>query len=255
MDDIPPIARELRLARESAGLTREQAAEIIGYTVSMIEKVETGKANASVSYVTAAMKHFPPDPGILDRVRQDGMRRPVVSEWLKDYLDIEGQAAHIRWFEPWLIPGLLQTEGYARALLRDEDKVRVRMERRVVFTRDTPPDVVVIIEASVLRYLVGSPAVMSEQLMYLVDAPAVVYVMPSEANAHHLGRDGSFVLATVGDRTYIYVATPARGFTLEDHELVSDVRLRWEALLAESLPQALSRELIIKEAERWKSET
>lgn len=90
-------------------------------------------------------------PELLAWVRGDGLRRPVVSEWLRPYLEIEKQADVIRWFEPLLIPGLLQAPEYARALLDTEEQVTARMARQELFERDEPAEVVAIIDESVLR--------------------------------------------------------------------------------------------------------
>lgn len=226
-------------------------------SASLIEKVETGKMAPSETYIRAATTVLVDGidaTGLFGRLRQDGLRRPVISNWLRDWLSIEEQASAIRWFEPSLVPGLLQVESYAKALLVDDDQVGARLARQRIFDRTYPPEVVAILDEAVLHYPVGSCDTMAEQLANLATVVrATVHILPSETNAHHLGRDGSFVLATVGDKQYVYAATPARGFTLDDREVVSQVQLRWEALLAEALPQRLSSELITKAVESWRS--
>jgi len=254
VDDLSAVARELRAARDNLGLTREQLAEKSGYSVSSIEKVELGMQPATDEYVAAVLPVLGDGvdvPALFGRLRHDALRRPVVSEWLRDWLHVEQQADMIRWYELSLIPGLLQTEGYARALLGDDDRVAARLARQEILTRDAPTELIAIVDESALRYLVGSPRVMAQQLTALADTKVIVYVLPTDANAHHLGRDGSFVIATVGERQYGYVATPARGFTVDDREIVSGLQRRWEALLAVALPQGLSRGLITKVAEQW----
>lgn len=255
MDDLSIVARELRIARESIHLSREQLAERLGYSSSYIEKIETGKLAATEQYVTtaaAALAEGIDTAGLFGRLREDGLKRPVMSQWLRDWLHIEQQATELRWFEPLLIPGLLQTDPYARELLVDDDRVAARMERQSVLDGDDPPEVSVVIDESVLHRCVGNAKVMYEQLVRLTELHAWVQVLPSEADTY-AGSDGAFVLATVGERQYVYVDTPARGFTLEDREVVSGMQRSWDVIRGEALPQRQSRAMILKVAESWKA--
>jgi transcriptional regulator with XRE-family HTH domain len=255
VDDLSAVARELRIARENLGLSREQLAATMGYSPSYIEKVETGKLAATEAYVraAAALSNGIDTEGLFGRLRNDGLRRKAIGDWLRDWLHIEQQASVIRWFEPDLAPGLLQVEGYAQALLRTEAEVAMRLERQEILGRDEPPEFVAIVNEHALHRRVGSPAVMHEQLVRLAaDTRAVVQVLPTDTDTY-AGCDGSFVLATVGDRVYVYVDTPAQGFTLEGREVVSRVQRQWEAIRGEALTSRQSRELILKEAERWKA--
>lgn len=94
------------------------------------------------------------------------------------------------------------------------------MARKELFERDNPPEVVAIIDESVLHgHLIG-PEAMADQLRHLTEVPAVVQVLPAETDIAP-GLSGSFLLTSVGPREYVYVGTRARGFTLEEPELVS----------------------------------
>jgi hypothetical protein len=81
-----------------------------------------------------------------------------------------------------------------------------------------------------------------------------VQVVPYGADTY-LGIDGSFWLAAVDGREYVYVHTPARGFVLDGAEIVSDVRRRWDVLRGEALPARQSRELIMRVAETWRCQS
>lgn len=103
VDDLSIVARELRIARESLHLSREQLAERLGYSSSYIEKIETGKLAITEQYVTAATAALAEGidtAGLFGRLREDGLKRPVMSQWLRDWLHIEQQATELRWFEP-----------------------------------------------------------------------------------------------------------------------------------------------------------
>lgn len=126
------------------------------------------------------------------------------------------------------------------------------MERQSLLDRDDPPEVSVVIDESVLHRCVGNAKVMYGQLVRLTELHAWVQVLPSEADTY-AGFDGAFVLATVGERQYVYVDTPARGFTLEDREVVSGMQRSWDVIRGEALPQRQSRGMILKVAESWKA--
>ena len=249
------LARLLRAARESLGLSRQQLADQIGYTPGYVEKIERGEEPVREDYLNRAAPVLAPGvdvPDLLLWLRDDGLRRPVVSDWLRGWLELEKQASSIKWFEPLLVPGLLQVEGYARTLLDTEEQVRARLARQEVFRRDDPPRVVVVVAERVLHTRVGAPEVMAEQLAHLTEAAATLHVLP-DAHQTRAAWDGSFVLAAVGDREYVYTDTPARGFTLETREIVSHVRQRWEEILSEAIPSKQSRETIMRAVERWKT--
>jgi transcriptional regulator with XRE-family HTH domain len=256
VESLSSIARELRVAREKLKRSREQLAERIGYTASYIEKIELGKVPVTEGYLTAALPVLAEGIDVtatFGRLRQDALRQPVISEWLRPWLHIEEQADTLRWYKPLLVPGLLQVDGYARALLTTEDEVKARMARQAVFSRDEQPEVVAVIGEHVLHDRVGAPEIMAEQLAHLAQIQAVVQVLPADTDSYY-GRDGSFVLATVREQQYVYVDSPARGFTLEDREIISRVQRAWEAIRGEALTPRQSHEVILKAAERWKSQ-
>lgn len=251
MTEISPLARELRLAREAAGVSIEKAAEMMNVSASLISQVERGKVPVSKTYARAA-QIFPPAEGYWQRMQEDALRRPVISEWLRSWLEIETQADTIRWYEPLLVPGLLQVEGYARELLDTEEQVRARMARKEVFTRDHPPDAVFIIDEAVLGSHLCKPAVMVEQLQHLLEAPAVVQVVPAETDIP-AGLSGAFVVATVGERQFAFLTAPGRGFVLEDRAVISQEHRNWDVLGREALTPRQSRDLILRVAEEWKN--
>jgi transcriptional regulator with XRE-family HTH domain len=256
VDDLSSIARELRAARDTLGLTREQLAEKISYTASYVEKIETGKLPVTDGYLAAAIPVLIEgvDPASLLKRLRDDERRDVVPRWFRAWRDIEQQAAVLRIYHPAVVPGLLQTDDYARELLKDEERVAVRIERQEILNREGEPGVVVIIDESVLYRQIGDHAVMYRQLQHLATTRAVVQVLPSDANTY-LGVDGAFVLATLDGRAIAYAETPLQGFVLDLPEVTSKARERWETLRGESLPQRQSRELILRVAEeRWQSE-
>jgi transcriptional regulator with XRE-family HTH domain len=240
----------LRLAREAAGLTREQAAEKMGLSASLIDKVERGVVPVSDTYVAAAAKAFPPAEGIYSRLRDDERRENAVPDWFRPWVEHEQEATEIRWYEPLLVPGLLQTEAYARALLVDDDRVAARIDRQRALDRAA---VTVIVDEGVLSRRIGDAAIMADQLSLLATTTrAVVQVLPATAETY-LGALGSFALALVDGVEVAYADTPLEGIVREEPGVVSDVKRRWDAIRGEALPRGQSRDLILKAAERWKN--
>ncbi|MEU5944992.1 DUF5753 domain-containing protein [Micromonospora sp. NPDC047465] len=104
------------------------------------------------------------------------VRADAAPPWLREWISVEAEATLIRWFEPSLIPGLLQTEAYARAVLTGggmlrevevEQRVTSRLSRQAVLTREAPPEVVFVMDELVLRRQIGDRKVMAEQFAHL----------------------------------------------------------------------------------------
>lgn len=247
------FASELRRARQAAGFTQEQLAAAISYSASLVAQVETCRKTPSRDFAQRCDDILKTD-GLLTRVVTELLSKEVAPEWFRPWLVVEQEATHIRSFEPLLVPGLLQTEGYARVLSRSEEALSVRLERQRVLTSGNLT-LVAILSEIVLTRRVGSAKVMYDQLMHLANPPAgvSVQILPVDTDTH-LWVDGSFELATIDGREVVYVDTPARGFVLNDAQVLSDMRSRWDALRGEALPQRQSQQLIMEVAkQRWKS--
>lgn len=244
---------ELRRAREAAGLSREEFGKLVNYAPSTIGAFETGERFPSRSLASGADECLKTD-GVFCRMFDKLLTGYVHPDWFRPWPDIEQHATAIRSFEPNVVPGLLQTEAYARALTGDDDATAARLARQHLLTKAKPPKVIDIIDESVLHRQVGTREAMYEQMVRLADAAVCVQIMPYGADTY-LWVDGSFELATVDGREYVYVHTPARGFVLDRTEIISAVRRRWDVLRGEALPTRQSRDLILKAAEAWKNET
>jgi Domain of unknown function (DUF5753) len=186
--------------------------------------------------------------------------------WFADWVDAEGRATVIRWWEPLLVPGLLQTAEYARALFKawqttegdDEvdQLVTARLDRQRIFDQTRPPSLWAVIDEGVLRRRIGGPKVMHEQLVHLAEAaerPMIkVHVIPAEVGAH-IGLLGAFAIADVaGDAPgIVYFESPDQGETTRDPATVTKIILTFETLRSEALPRGASRELIMKIAEEY----
>lgn len=254
MASIRFLSAELRRAREEAGMTQEQLGQAINYSASMVAAVESARRIPKKDFIDRADAVLD-TRGLLGRILKELLSEGATPEWFRPWLALEQEATAIWTFEPLAIPGLFQTEAYARAQLEeDEGQIAARLERQQILTRDNPPppSLVVLLDERVLRYPVGGPEVMKEQLEYLADMAArfIIQIIPVNVGTYrHL--DGSFVIATVDGKELVYVDTPARGFVIEAPETVPGMKRRWDTIRAEALSRGQSMELIREVAEQW----
>lgn len=234
-------------------MTQEQLAAKMYVSKSLVAMVETAQRAPVKDFATAADDALGAD-GRFDRMRERLLRGEATPDWFRPWVD-EREATDISWFEALVVPGLLQTEEYARALLESGDSdqvenlVAARLERQQVLERAR---VSIVIDESVLHRRIGGAEVMHRQLTRMVNSRAVVQVLPYGAETYrHL--DGSFAFASIDGVKVGYVDTPARGFVLEGPSVGSKLQHRWDVIRGEALPRRQSRELILKAAEAWAS--
>ncbi|MFI2711733.1 DUF5753 domain-containing protein [Micromonospora sp. NPDC018662] len=256
------LGAELRRARRERGLSQDDLAQRINYSASLVGMGEIGHRTPSQDFVAradAALEAGGLFGRLLVLVRAD-----AAPPWLREWISVEREATLIRWFEPSLVPGLVQTEAYARAVLRGgrmlresevEQRITSRMERQAILGRETPPEVVAVVDEAVLRRAVGEPAVMVEQFEHLLrvtEQPHVtVHVVPADAGMH-AGLAGPFILARTPDGGEVaHLDNALRAHVTDRPDDVDNLRRRWESLRGEALPRRASRELIRELAKSW----
>lgn len=246
--------RELRHYRLAAGLTQTQLAELIHYSLSLISGVESGALPASPEFAAACDKVLKTG-GALTRLLdwRKGQRFP---SWFGKWHETEQRATTLRWYEPLVVPGLLQTEAYARAvLLGDQTAVEARLERQAILNREDPrpPTLRCVIDEGVLHRPVGGPQVMREQLLHLINVASSrlsIQVIPHGA---YDGLLGGLIIATLpGGQEVAYVETAIRGLITSEPEDVAKAEERFEIFRTEALPAGMSIDLIKRAVEeRW----
>src|SRR5271170_5145399 len=198
------FADELRAQRELAGLGREELAGRLNYSASLISMIESGHRSPSRDFAGRCDEAFG-TPGTFARLEKR-LRDVPFSSGFRPFQPYESEAVALRMFEHVLIPGLLQTEDYARAVLSThpntsqdvvEERVAARMARQEILTREGPPPPVlwVLLDENVLLREVGNAEIMRDQLAHLAGAArrpnVTVQVIPC-AGAHP-GLLGAFV--------------------------------------------------------------
>ena len=241
------LAAELRRLRSAADLSRDDVSEETGINAATLYRIETARARPQLRTLNALLNLYAADQEqreyltiLFREAGKQGWLRPYHSDLPEEYtayISFESEAAGVRNYESLFIPGLLQTEGYARAVVRGvlpmasdqeiEDRVQARMERQQVLTKDTPLKLWAIVDEAALRRVVGGAEVMRGQLVHLVDAvkaPNITFqVIPFDAGAHP-GMPGSFVLMDFTDpmdTDLIYIDSMAGDLFLESDADVS----------------------------------
>ncbi|MFJ1729786.1 helix-turn-helix domain-containing protein [Streptomyces sp. NPDC088254] len=215
------LGAELRALRTGAGLTSDEAARLVGWHQSKVSRIETGSSGAKPADVRSLLDAYGVgDPqlrevmlalaGLDDGAGRDHWwhaYRGVLPPTYRDFISLESQARAMRTLETTVVPGLLQTAEYARAVTRaavggvPEERldtlVEVRLTRQEVLRARPPLELDAVLDEAVLRREVGGPEVMARQLERLMEAarlPQVrLQVLPFTAGAH-IGVTGPFVV-------------------------------------------------------------
>lgn len=215
------LGAELRTLRTGAGLTSGEAARLVGWHQSKVSRIETGASGVKPADVRLLLDAYGVLDGQLrelllmlagsddagDRHRWWHAYRGVLPPTYRDFISLESQASAMRTLETTVVPGLLQTPEYARAVTRaavhdlDDERldtlVEVRLARQDVLRTDPPLKLCAVLDEAVLRREVGGPEVMNRQLERLMEAarlPQVrLQVLPFGAGAH-VGLTGPFVI-------------------------------------------------------------
>jgi transcriptional regulator with XRE-family HTH domain len=237
------------------------------YSKGLIGAVEIYERGPTTALARALDRAFGL-PGTFERLHAK-IRGTAFPAAFGEFAEHEARARSLLIFEHAMMPGLFQTEAYARSVLSNHpnvtpdevsERVAGRLARQAVLTRDEPPLPVmwVLLDEFVLLREIGGPAVMADQLSHLADMAALpnvtVQVIPRGAGSHP-GLLGKFDIAEfAGAETILFAEDIADGSISDDPATVAEVTLRWRYLASMALPVAASLELIQEALDRWTTE-
>lgn len=272
------LGAELRRLREGAGVTIDGVAERLECSASKISRIETGHTTATPRDVRDMLGIY----GVVGaeceelvqiarEARQKGWWHPYSTVLTGAYVGLEAAAGSVRAYEQQVVPGLLQTEEYAKAMIRaarpditaDEvdRRVRVRLGRQSLLIQDDPIDLWVVLDEAVVSRPVGGDAVMRAQLQRLVEAAdlpnVTLQILPFKAGAH-AGMDGTFTILDFpepNDPDVVYAENATGGLFLEKGDELRKYAFIFDHIRAAALRPEESVALIAKLAKEplWKS--
>lgn len=208
------LGAALRQLRTDAGANREEIAVVLGCSPTKVTYLESGRNVIGKTELIVLIQHYGPAAAgkleALEELRQEAGKRGWWStarlpEWLANYVGLETEASSVRSFELELIPGLLQTEEYAREIhvLRGqppddlERRVKARLRRQERLTANDPLQLSAVISEAALARCARQPNVAAEQFRQLLDwarRPNIdIHVLPFGAGLHS-GMSGAFTL-------------------------------------------------------------
>lgn len=255
------LARELRNLRGKAGLSQEAVAEEMGWNESKLTRIENDKSRVLIRDVTRLLRLYQVEGEQAEAITELARlaREPdwwhqysgAIPEWFQVYVVLEASASHVFGYESELVPGIMQTEGYTRAIMSTaptpdgdediEDKIKVRATRQTRLTAENPPEVWIVMNEAVIRRTVGGRDIMCEQIEHLIKLARLrnvtLQVLPF-AVGEHSAMHGSFKLLKFqasDDPDKVYMEQQIGGlYTQKDHE-VDRYRLMFDYLRAQAL--------------------
>lgn len=257
------LRAELRRARLEAGLTQDQVASAMDWSLSKLIRIENGTVGISTNDLKAMLAHYK----ITDEARTAELlalsRASRERSWWSTYRDvapgrllqlIEYEAASfiVRSFQPLLIPGLLQTEEYAGTMIRlltpqspgsrVDTLIEIRMKRQQLLLRPDAPLMFFIVDEAAVRRVVGGKEAMRRQIQRLLDVsemPKVTLEVVPFTSGAYLGLQGPFMLFEFpdpADDDVLFLENPRGDYlTRDDPEEILTFRERFEALREDSL--------------------
>ena len=253
------FGRQVRRARRAAGWTLTEFGQRIGYDPGQISRIENGKRPPTELFAQMCDRAFPDRDGWFSEFYAESRTWIATPPWFRSWVEHEERAATLRIWQLGVLSGLLQTEGYARAILavepgvtEDEISARLtaRLARQAILTRDDPPAAWFLVDEAALRRHVGPPDVMAAQLAHLAGVARLpnvtVQLVP---NIAHAGLLGGFAIA----ERAAYVETAVAGQVFEDTEIIAGLLTRFDTLRNEAFRGSESLTLIERMCEEWKA--
>ncbi|WUH98949.1 helix-turn-helix transcriptional regulator [Spirillospora sp. NBC_00431] len=258
-DDLDPdssvwhwIAVELRLFRELFNLTGTEVAEILGLEKSSVSNMEAGRTKLRMGHAEKLDQRYKTGGHFQRLVKlAEKTHNP---DWFAQFTRYERRSTLIRPYSALLVPGLLQTPDYARAVIEGaqmldnvDQALQERMTRQEILKGENPPELHALIKQSVLEDPVGGPDIMRAQLAHLITMShlknIIIRVVPRSLGAHP-GVDGSFTLLTASKGEYAWSEAVGGGRLVSDPAEVREYLRRYDRLGADAMSRGSTRSLI-----------
>lgn len=257
---------ELRRLREQANLSQDQLGEMVFCSGAYLGQIESAVRKPQMD-MSVRLDVVLDTGGLLSRLCELA-NKTKHADYFADAADLEQQAECIYEFAPLLVPGLLQTEAYADAVMRAamptaspaevKERVQVRLERAKLLSGESRPLYWCVLHETVLRMPVGGPAVMAEQLRHIADAIAerkvFVQLLPYAAGAAGVVGESLYLMRFPDAPPVAYVEGLHTGHLLDDPALVAAYQRSYDFGRAVALSPEASLSLITAAAEEYENE-
>ncbi|MEV5409436.1 helix-turn-helix transcriptional regulator [Thermopolyspora sp. NPDC052614] len=256
------FAFEMRKHRLREGWTQKHLAKLLLVATSTVGNIETTYRAPDQRFAAELDRVF----GLQGEFQQlyRNIRFETAPPHVRDYRAAEEKADELHIWSPMLIPGMFQTEAYARKIFEDapgitpdevDARVHRRMQRQTLVTRDRGPLVLGLIDEGALHRWYGGAALMREQfdrLLEIAVRPGVTIQIVPYASQSAAGLMGAFEIAIINGSAYAaYLDSTPDGRTAGDRSILARVLSRWNRLRAAALPERPSLELIKEMGNRW----
>jgi transcriptional regulator with XRE-family HTH domain len=252
------FAAELKAQRTRTEWTQAELGDKIGFSGSFVSDVERCERTPRIDFARACDRELGL-PGTFERLHEL-VRNAAYPSFFAPVVPFERESIRIHGFELGSVPGLLQTEGYARALIRatrphDRDAdverlVAARLERQEIMVKDSPPLLWYVLDESVLRRIVGSREVMAEQIDRLINAtagPGTVIQVLTFAEGEGVGADGPISIYEFSEAPSVcYTECNRGGRVIEDHGEVAEMMTKINMIRVSALSPRASVDLMRK---------
>ncbi|GAA3243945.1 helix-turn-helix transcriptional regulator [Streptomyces lavendulae] len=251
------VGAQVATARVANGMTQRTFAEALHLDEETVASIEQGR-RVLMPNVAEKMDRVLGLPGILTVASNRLPEVDTIPAWAEEYMEREAEALALSWYNTLTVPGLLQTENYARAVLschvpfiglaKIELQTAHRIQRQKILTRPVPPTLSFIISETALRDRIGGDAVYYEQLRHLhscADFPTIsLQVLPLGITAH-AGLAGPFTLLETPEFQHLAYAETQRGsFLVRDPNEVSILSQKYAMLRSQALNFAETKDLL-----------
>jgi transcriptional regulator with XRE-family HTH domain len=252
---------EVRRAREAAGMTQAELGDLVPCDKATISRIEAGLALPDSHFARVCSTAFGNE--WFSRFLADSQTWDAAfPAEFREYAEYEREATSLWLFQHSMVPGLFQTEDYARAVLERHvhvtpeqvaERLAVRIARQSILDRDDPPTVWALLDENVLRREIGNAKIMSAQLRHLaaVAARPKVTVQLLAGTGAHVGLQGSMDMAETPDVCVVNLEDFVDGRTTDSPVTVAQASERFDTLRSEAYKASESLQMIESAADQW----
>ncbi|WP_223837750.1 helix-turn-helix domain-containing protein [Streptomyces venezuelae] len=257
--ELRNFGRLVQAFRRKTDITQEEMALLVRYSVQYVGSVEQGRRFPSETFIRRVEDQLRTDGVILTAHREVTSRRGLAA-WFRRWADLEETAVSLHTYECRAVPGLLQTEAYARALVQNvpplpepeeaEARVTARLARQRLLRRKPYISFSFVVDQSVIDRQTGGPEVtreLSDHLLEVAALPNVDLLIIPTVCPGHAGTDGSFQLLETDEHEWLgYVEGQQTGRVLTDPKDISALHQRYAKLRIQALNPADSADLLMR---------